>query len=105
MCSPITGSLKLTRWMKTNRINIQGRIRATARHAFAPMVVVFAITLASYSQAKIERPSGEARQDDVVRVDTKLVTIPVNVVDKEGRFMPDLKKEQFRIFEDGVEQQ
>jgi Ca-activated chloride channel homolog len=41
---------------------------------------------------------------DVVRVSTNLVTVPVSVMDRQGRFIPDLKQEQFQIFEDGIEQ-
>ncbi len=43
-------------------------------------------------------------EDDVVRVSTNLVTVPVSVMDRQGRFIPDLKEGQFQIFEDGIEQ-
>jgi VWFA-related protein len=46
----------------------------------------------------------EVAEGDVVRVNTSLVTVPVTVLDKQGRFIPDLKREDFRIFENGVEQ-
>ena len=38
-------------------------------------------------------------------VDTKLVTIPVRVMDRKGGFVAGLKKENFKVFEDGVEQE
>ena len=44
-------------------------------------------------------------QDDVVRVDTDLVTVPVSVLDRNGRYLPDLQKEDFVIFEDGIQQE
>jgi Ca-activated chloride channel homolog len=44
-------------------------------------------------------------ENDVVRVNTTLVTIPVSVMDREGRYAPNLRKEDFRLWEDGVEQQ
>lgn len=47
----------------------------------------------------------EVGEGDVVRVNTTLVSIPVSVMDRNGRFIPDLRQEDFRIFEDGVEQQ
>ncbi len=47
----------------------------------------------------------EVVEGDVVRVDTSLVTIPVSVRDRNGRYAPDLRREDFRVFEDGVEQQ
>lgn len=47
----------------------------------------------------------EVGEGDVVRVETTLVTIPVGVTDRQGRYIPDLRKEDFRVFEDGVEQE
>ena len=47
----------------------------------------------------------EVGEGDVVRVNTTLVTIPVSVMDRNGRYVPNLRKEDFRIFEDGQEQQ
>lgn len=37
--------------------------------------------------------------------DTKLVTIPVRVMDRRGRFIPGLTKENFKVFEDNSEQE
>ncbi len=42
--------------------------------------------------------------DEVVRVDTNLVTIPVTVFDHDGRFVADLKKEDFQVLENGKPQ-
>jgi VWFA-related protein len=47
----------------------------------------------------------EVDQGDIIKVDTTLVTIPVSVMDRDGRYVPNLSKEDFRIWEDGVEQQ
>jgi len=43
--------------------------------------------------------------DGTIRVDTTLVTIPVSALDRQGKFIPDLKKRNFHIYEDGVEQE
>ena len=43
--------------------------------------------------------------DEVIRVDTQLVTIPVKVSDRKNRFFGGLKKEDFRVFEDDIEQE
>jgi VWFA-related protein len=40
----------------------------------------------------------------VVRIDTNLVTVPVSVMDRQGKFIPDLRREQFKVFENDVEQ-
>ena len=43
--------------------------------------------------------------DDVIEVDSSLVTIPVSVFDKNGIYVPHIQKKEFKIFEDGVEQE
>ena len=59
----------------------------------------------SYAQQQKPPPVDQSASDiDVVRVSTNLVTVPVSVMDRQGRFIPDLKQEQFHIFEDGIEQ-
>ncbi len=50
-------------------------------------------------------PPSAARQDDEVRLETTLVNVYVKVVDRAGRPAPDLRREDFRVFEDGVEQE
>ena len=60
-----------------------------------------------------QKPTGTSSKDaspeevgegDVVRIDTTLVSIPVTVMDRDGKYIPDLRKEDFRVWEDGVEQ-
>jgi VWFA-related protein len=46
----------------------------------------------------------EVSEGDVVRVDTTLVTVPVSVLDRQGRFVPNLRREDFSVFENGIEQ-
>lgn len=43
--------------------------------------------------------------DEVIKVETKMVSIPVTVFDRNGKFVSDLKKDDFQVLEDGVEQQ
>lgn len=43
-------------------------------------------------------------EDEVIRIDTSLVTFPVSVLDRDGRFISGLQKGDFQIFENGVEQ-
>ena len=49
-------------------------------------------------------PEGETIEGDVIRFDTALVTVPVTVLDRNGRYVPQLRRENFRIQENGVEQ-
>ena len=46
----------------------------------------------------------EVGEGDVLRVDTALVTVPVSVLDRQGRFIPNLRREDFSVFENGIEQ-
>src|SRR5688572_25362745 len=44
-------------------------------------------------------PAGpeEVEAGDVIKVNTTLVTLPVSVMDRDGRYIPNLKKEDFRL--------
>jgi VWFA-related protein len=44
-------------------------------------------------------------EDEVIKVNTQLVSVPVRVMDKKGRFIGGLRKENFTVTEDGVEQE
>jgi Ca-activated chloride channel homolog len=45
-----------------------------------------------------------AGEDEVVKVETNLVTMPVSVLDRDARFISGLMQKDFKIFENGVEQ-
>jgi VWFA-related protein len=48
--------------------------------------------------------AGEIIEGDVLRVNTSLVTVPVSVMDRSGKYIPDLGREDFQLFEEGVQQ-
>lgn len=43
--------------------------------------------------------------EDEVKVETTLVTIPVSVFDRNGLYIPNLSQKDFKVFEDGKEQE
>ncbi|MEO8073659.1 MAG: VWA domain-containing protein [Acidobacteriota bacterium] len=43
--------------------------------------------------------------EEVIKVETNLVTIPVSVSDRNGFYIPNLNKQNFKVFENGVEQE
>jgi Ca-activated chloride channel family protein len=43
--------------------------------------------------------------DGTIKLETSLVSIPVSVINSEGKFFSNLKKRNFTIFEDGVKQE
>ena len=49
-------------------------------------------------------PNGETVESDIIKFDTSLVMVPVSVMDRTGRYVPLLKRENFRIEENGVQQ-
>lgn len=62
---------------------------------------------ASVPTPEAELPDDPAASDDgeVISVETNIVSIPVRVVDKKGRFIGGLKRENFKVFEDEREQE
>ena len=65
-----------------------------------PRIVLVALCL--FGVGTVNFTSG---QDDVIRVDTTLVSVPITAVDRDGRYVLGLKKENFKVFEDGTEQE
>jgi Ca-activated chloride channel homolog len=61
--------------------------------------------VAAQTSAIASRPNQGDASNEVVRVDTNLITIPARVMDRDGRYITDLKREDFQVFEDGVEQE
>jgi Ca-activated chloride channel family protein len=43
-------------------------------------------------------------ENEVIKIDTNLVTIPVSVLDRDGRFINGLRQQDFQILENGVQQ-
>lgn len=48
--------------------------------------------------------TAQSTADEVIRVDTALVSIPVIVSDRENRYIPGLTVADFKVFQDGVDQ-
>jgi Ca-activated chloride channel homolog len=67
----------------------------------AALVSVQLIPRPARAQGSVARD----QEDDVVRVNTDLVVLNATVVDKNGKFVPGLKRSDFKVFEDGAEQQ
>jgi Ca-activated chloride channel family protein len=93
---------------------------------FQLLLLLLAVTVSlSFAQSRRVSPTGAGRpndrpavatptptpttpiveDNDIVKVDTKVVTVPVRVIDRKGRFVGGLKKDDFKVFEDGAEQE
>ncbi len=42
--------------------------------------------------------------DEIIKIETNLVTLPVTVLDRNGRFISGVNQREFQVFENGVEQ-
>jgi VWFA-related protein len=73
------------------------------------VVAVFGAKAAQIIPAAIPQQSqGQEQPSDPrakIRSTVELVVVPVTVKDSKGNLVGDLRKEEFRVFEDGVEQQ
>jgi Ca-activated chloride channel homolog len=82
------------------------RVRRVQRHAIAAGWIVLACASA-YPQAPIKpriRQDAKASRYPVIRTDVRQVFIPTTVTDSHGRPVQGLRKQDFRLLEDGVEQ-
>ena len=75
--------------------------------AFFLIAMVPSLAQAQEDATQKERPRrvlpSESEPQDVIKVDTDLVPIDVTVTDSKGRLVRNLKKEDFKLFEDGIE--
>jgi len=62
-------------------------------------------TVQPVAAATAAEPVPVSDTEDTIKVDTSLITIPVSVFDRNGLYIPNIQQSEFKIFEDGVEQQ
>lgn len=70
------------------------------RHTIFLLCLVLGSWPLSYAQTN-QQP---AEEEETIRVETNLVSIPVSVRDRQGRFVTNLRQDDFQIFENGVPQ-
>lgn len=73
-----------------------------ARNASVSGATQSAATQDTQQRQPSELPQSEAQAK--IRVNTNLVVLPVTVKDRDGNLVPDLRRDEFRVFEDKVEQ-
>lgn len=80
------------------------------RKIWTPVCALLAFTPSSLSGAQAPTPGAPSlptRQSDAqatIRIRSDLVVLPVTVKDSSGELVPDLRADEFRVFEDNVEQ-
>lgn len=89
------------------------RPAAFIAHLSLPLLLLIALAAPSVPQSQdpatqTERPRKvfpkEQEAEDVVRVDTDLVSVDVTAIDASGRPVRNLRQEDFKVFSDDVEQ-
>lgn len=73
------------------------------RHQVAASLIVISLSLPSSAQ-KEPGQNTQGRDDEPVKLGTTLVQVPATVSEPGGRYVTDLSKDDFSIFEDGVKQ-
>jgi Ca-activated chloride channel homolog len=94
---------------RPRRVGESGNQQPTASTPNKPPVLGGANRPAGQQPAPSQVPEQTGPEEvdagDIIKVNTTLVTLPVSVMDRDGRYVPNLSKDDFRIWEDGVEQQ
>ena len=103
--------MKLTAIITTAVLQLAWLLSLTSNVATRPSLAQFnqssitaELPLPQTSKTPPAKPN-ETEQDQVLRVETALVTVPVVAMDQHGRFVPDLQAKNFHVFEEGVEQE
>ena len=79
-------------------------IKSRSRRTLAlSLLLLAALSLSAYAQQE-GRPETVGQADDVVRVTTELVQTEIMVFDKQGRFVDNLRPEQFELTLSGTKQ-
>src|SRR5215208_4467699 len=77
---------------------------ALKMNGFWSTATLVALTAGLSAQTPTPPSAAAAQQKPTFKVQVDLVTSDIIVRDEKGNFIPDLKKEEFEIFEDGVKQ-
>jgi VWFA-related protein len=75
-------------------------------NGFGPTAVLVALTvgLSAQTPAPTSSAAGAPQEKPTFTVQVDLVTSDIIVRDEKGNFIPDLKKDEFEVYEDGVQQ-
>ena len=68
------------------------------------IAVAFTLLVLNGAVTAQKKPATPEPDVEVLRINTNLVTVPVSVADRQGRFIAGLKESQFHLYENGVEQ-
>jgi len=74
-------------------------------HNILALVFAFAVAASAQSPPPTPKPADEeVGEGEVLRITANLVSVPVSVMNRQGQYIVDLQRQNFRIDEDGKEQ-
>jgi hypothetical protein len=82
---------------------IQNDNQTATSQRTAPVLQGTGSTARHQTASPTPTPAG-SDENEVIKVETNLVTMPVSVLDRDGRFISGLQQKDFKIFENGTEQ-
>jgi Ca-activated chloride channel homolog len=65
---------------------------------------LFLLASSCFVWAQTPPPKADTSEEPTFTVGTRLVVLPVSVVDRDGKLVTDLPQKSFKVFENGVEQ-
>ena len=75
----------------------------TTARITASVILLFSI-LFPFTNSTLAQTGQQQKQDEPIKLKATLVQVPVVVSDQGGRYITDLSKDEFEIFEDGTKQ-
>src|SRR5256714_14193774 len=73
--------------------------------AQALLVIIFLFGAQVIAQTSNQKPPPQDQEVETLKIDTNLVTVPVIASSRTGSYIADLKKEEFKLSEDGTPQE
>ncbi|MFN2576823.1 MAG: VWA domain-containing protein [Pyrinomonadaceae bacterium] len=74
-------------------------------HALLVMIFLFGAHAIAQTSAQKPAPPPQDQEVETLKIDTNLVTVPVIASSRTGSYIADLKREEFKLSEDGVPQE
>jgi hypothetical protein len=69
------------------------------------LIPISTVLIMCFGTLKVSPSQQQQQPQTTVRITSDLVVLSVSVRDRAGNLVPDLRREQFRVFDDGVEQE
>src|SRR5215471_14657466 len=68
------------------------------------LLLVITISTAGLGQQRSPVIAENQSKDSAINIETRLVSVPVAVIDRDGHFFPRLESSNFELYDDGIRQ-